>query len=523
MTEDKLENNRTHVFVIDDDVIVREVARVTLEEAGFMVSEADNGVQAMEAVGNLKPDIILLDLMMPEMNGFDTCSALRKMPGFELIPILILTALEDIESVNRAYEVGATDFATKPINWLVLVQRVQYMARAVRMMNERIRLEEELQQSQKLEAVATLAGGIAHDFNNLLQIVQGYSEMLLLDKNIDGPDYLELHEIFTAARRGGELTRQLLNYSRKLKSEKKRTNLNHQVHQVHKLLLRTIPKMIGIELQLDDDLWYVDADPLQVEQVLMNLSINAQHAMPEGGKLVFKTTNATLTRESCSSHTKLIPGDYVQLSVSDTGHGMDSETLDQIFEPFFSTKAPGVGTGLGLAMAHGIIENHNGHITCHSRPGKGTVFTIYFPTGETSQEISLEKAAKKETDQRGNETILLVDDDHSICTYSKRCLEHKGYKVLTAADGKSALALYRQKMKTIDLILLDLIMPGMGGAKCLQKLLEIDPDIKVVIASGYTPDDNTMQIIQRNTRGYLRKPYFGKQLLQTVQSVLHSH
>ncbi len=174
MTEDKLENNRTHVFVIDDDVIVREVARVTLEEAGFMVSEADNGVQALEAVENLKPDIILLDLMMPEMNGFDTCSALRKMPGFELIPILILTALEDIESVNRAYEVGATDFATKPINWLVLVQRVQYMARAVRMMNERIRLEEELQQSQKLEAVATLTGGIAHDFNNLLQIVQGY-------------------------------------------------------------------------------------------------------------------------------------------------------------------------------------------------------------------------------------------------------------------------------------------------------------------------------------------------------------
>jgi two-component system cell cycle sensor histidine kinase/response regulator CckA len=523
MTEDSKESIQPHVFVVDDDMIVRDVARVSLEEAGFMVSEAENGVQALEAVEHLKPDIILLDVMMPEMNGFDTCSALRKLPGCELIPILIMTALEDIESVNRAYEVGATDFATKPINWIVLVQRVHYMARAVRMMNERMRLEEELQQSQKLEAVATLAGGIAHDFNNLLQIVQGYSELLLVGKNKDESGYLELYEIFAAARRGGELTRQLLNYSRKVKSEKKPTDLNHQVRQIHKLLQRIIPKMIEIELQLEDDLQYVNADPLQVEQVLMNLAVNAQHAMPEEGKLVVKTTNATLTRESCSSHSKLTPGDYVLLSVSDTGHGMDSGTLEQIFEPFFSTKAPGKGTGLGLAMVYGIIENHNGHITCHSKPGKGTIFTIYFPTGETIQEISAEKAAKKETVLGGNETILLIDDDHLICTYAKRCLEKQGYKVLTAADGRSALELYRQKMKTIDLILLDLIMPGMGGAKCLQKLLEIDPDIKVVIASGYTPDDNTMQIIHRSTRGYLRKPYFGKQLLQTVRSVLRSH
>jgi signal transduction histidine kinase len=253
--------------------------------------------------------------MMPEMDGFDTCSALRKMPEYELIPILILTALEDIDSVNRAYEVGATDFATKPINWVVLVQRVHYMARAVRMMNERMRLEEELQQSQKLEAIATLTGGIAHDFNNLLQVMQGYSEMLLVSKNKDEPGYLELYEIFAAARRGGELTRQLLNYSRKVKSEKKPTDLNKQVRQLHKLLQRTIPKMIEIELQLEDDLEYVNADPLQVEQVLMNLAVNAQHAMPDGGKLVFMTTNASLSKDSCTRPSMLTPGDYVLLSV----------------------------------------------------------------------------------------------------------------------------------------------------------------------------------------------------------------
>jgi len=445
ITGNSIESIQPHVFVVDDDMIVRDTARVCLEEAGFVVSEAENGVEALEAVENLKPDIILLDLMMPKMNGFDTCSTLRKLPGCELIPIMILTALEDIESINRAYEVGATDFTTKPINWVVLVQRVQYMARAVRMMNERMKLEEELRQSQKLEAVATLTGGIAHDFNNLLQVVQGYSELLLLDKNKDEPGFLELHEIFAAARRGGELTRRLLNYSRKIKSEKKRTNLNFQVRQLHKLLQRTIPKMIEIELQLDDDLQYVDADPLQVEQVLMNLAINAQHAMPEGGKLVLETANVTLTRASCSSLSKLAPGDYALLRVSDTGHGMDRETLAQIYDPFFSTKAPGKGTGLGLAMVHGIIENHNGHIKCHSTPGKGTSFTIYFPAGDTTQEISLVKDAKKVSDLRGDETILLVDDDHAICTYAKRCLEKQGYKVLTATDGKCALELYRKK------------------------------------------------------------------------------
>jgi CheY-like chemotaxis protein len=199
---------------------------------------------------------------------------------------------------------------------------------------------------------------------------------------------------------------------------------------------------------------------------------------------------------------------------------MDKGTLEQIFEPFFSTKAPGKGTGLGLSMVHGIIENHNGHIACQSKPGSGTIFTIYFPTADTIQKTSAANAALKDTTLRGNETILLVDDDHSICIYAKRCLEKRGYNVLTAADGKHALELFRQKRKMIDLILLDLIMPGMGGAKCLQKLLEIDPDIKVVIATGHTPDDKFMQFIDLNTFGYLRKPYFGKQLLQTVRSVL---
>ena len=520
MPEESEKNIQPQVLIVDDDPIVRGIARESLEEAGFEVSEAENGLEALEAVQENKPDIILLDVMMPEMDGFATCNILRKTSGCEMIPVLILTALDDVESINRAYEVGATDFITKPINWVILVQRVRYMTRAARMLNERKRLEKELQQAQKLEAVATLAGGIAHDFNNLLQTVQGFAELLLLKVEKDEFGYMELHEIYAAARRGGELTRQLLTYSRKLTSEKSIVNLNNRIRQVNELLRRTIPKMIEIEMRLDSDIKEVNADPLQVEQVLMNLAVNAKDAMPDGGKLVIETENVTLDDAYCLIHSKATPGDYVLVRVSDTGQGIDSDIIEHIFEPFFSTKAPGKGTGLGLSMVHGIIENHCGHITCQSDPATGTTFELYFPVGVASREIMPGEETCVSTIQGGNEVILVVDDEDSIRTYSQRSLEKEGYTVLTAADGESALQIYDEKKNTIDLVLLDIIMPGMGGKKCLQKLIEFDPDVKVVIASGYSPDNQINQFTDHGACGYLRKPYIGKQMLQMVRKAL---
>lgn len=520
MAEDFKQSTQPHVLVVDDDLIVRSVARESLEQAGFIISEAETGVQALKAVDSLKPDIILLDVMMPEMDGFDACRILRGTPGCELTPILIMTALDDVDSINLAYEVGATDFITKPINWVILVQRVRYMTRAVRMINERKRLENELQQAQKLEAVATLAGGIAHDFNNLLQTVQGFSELLLLKTEKDEFGYDELHEIFAAARRGGELTRQLLTYSRKLTSEKKPVNLNDSIRQVHELLKRTIPKMIDFDLQLDENLSKVNADPVQVEQVLINLAVNAKDAMPEGGKLTIATTHVALSEQYCKNYSKLDPGDYVLLTISDTGHGIDNDTVEHIFEPFFSTKAPGKGTGLGLSMVHGIVENHCGHITCQSTPGQGTSFNLYFPTGKATPMVGSATASKAAEALGGNETILLVDDEDTICTYGKRYLEKEGYTVLIAPDGENALKIHSQKQTHIDLVLMDLIMPGMGGKKCIQKLLGTDLNLRIVIASGYSPDDNTTQYTDLGARGYLRKPYIGLQLLRMVRKVL---
>jgi two-component system, cell cycle sensor histidine kinase and response regulator CckA len=514
------DHSQPHVLVVDDDEIIRGAARESLAEAGFLVTEAENGVRALQALENLRPDIILLDVMMPEMDGFATSGAVRHLPGCEVIPILIMTALDDLDSINRAYEVGATDFITKPINWVILVQRVRYMTRAVRMMKEQKRLEEELRQAQKLEAVATLAGGVAHDFNNLLQGIQGSSEVLLFGKNKDDPSFPMLKRIMAATKRGGELTRQLLTYSRKIKSEKRPIQLNDQVRQTHQLLQRTIPKMIEIELRLEEGLKMVNADSVQMEQVLMNLAINARDAMPDGGRLVIETANVGLPEKLIETRSESISREGVLLSVSDTGHGMDNATLEQIFEPFFSTKAPGKGTGLGLSMVHGIVKNHDGRITCRSTPGKGTCFQIYLSAVEPVPEKK--PADEKRGYQRGNETILLVDDDENIRNTGQERLESAGYTVRAASGGEMALEVYGREAEKIHLVLLDLIMPGMGGARCLQELLQADPAIKVVIISGYSPDDQTRQAIQSSTCGYLRKPYTGEQLLNVVRKALDS-
>jgi CheY-like chemotaxis protein len=227
-----------------------------------------------------------------------------------------------------------------------------------------------------------------------------------------------------------------------------------------------------------------------------------------------------LSQKFCKLQPKAVPGEYVMLSVSDTGHGMDKKTLTQIFEPFFSTKAPGKGSGLGLSMVYGIVENHLGLVTCESTPGKGTTFRVYFPTNETDQAISAAPVQTAEKIQGGNETIIVVDDEDSICKYNKMCLENEGYTVQTAADGESALKLFKENRQDIDLVLLDIIMPGIGGKKCLQEFLTLNPEIKVLIVSGHSPDQPLTEYIALGARGYLRKPYVRRQLLEMVRKTL---
>ena len=380
------------------------------------------------------------------------------------------------------------------------------------------KLEEQYLHAQKMEAVGTLAGGVAHDFNNLLQAVLGYTEMMLIEKKADDADYRPLTAIQQAARRGAELTRQLLTFGRKVQSKQRSLSLNQEIVQVEKLLQRTIPKMIQVELRLAGDLWAISADPVQIGQLIMNLAVNARDAMPGGGRLIVGTRNITLDVEFCRKHVGFQVGRHVVLSISDTGLGMEKEVLDHLFEPFFTTKGVGKGTGLGLAMVYGIVKGHHGFIECESHPGEGTLFKIYLPA--VDQAVEEKTPEKKETPAEGTETILLVDDEAPLRDLARTILSKYGYTVLTASDGEEALEVYRAEKERIHLVILDLIMPGMGGLRCLEELLMINPDVTAVIATGYYPDGPGDPAVEGRARGFIRKPYNIEELLLGVRKPL---
>jgi len=384
---------------------------------------------------------------------------------------------------------------------------------------EKKKLEAQLLQAQKMEAVGTLAGGIAHDFNNILQAIFGYSQILLMGKEPSNPDYEKLEAIEKSAQRASDLTKRLLIFSRKVESKLRPLDLNNEIEQVSQMLERTIPKMINIELHLSEDIKIINADPAQIEQIMMNLGVNARDAMPNGGRLVFETENVILDEEYCKTHLGSKSGQYVKLSISDTGHGMDKETLRHIFEPFYTTKDTGKGTGLGLAMVYGIVKSHGGYIMCYSEPDEGTIFKIYFPIVEKEAE-RVESKKEKIPIKGGNETILLVDDEEAIRELAEDILTRFGYTVFMASDGETALEIYREKREEINLVILDIIMPGMGGRKCLEELLKMNPKSRIIIASGYSINGPAKEVLEAEAKGFISKPYDMRGMLQTVRKIL---
>ncbi len=383
---------------------------------------------------------------------------------------------------------------------------------------ERKALEDQLLKAQKIEAVGTLAGGIAHDFNNLLQVIQGCADLGLLNLRSGQTGHSELMEVKKAVKQAAELTTGLLTFSRKVEGKLRPVDLNRELVQISKILERTIPKMIAIDLRLAGDLRSVKADPGQLHQTVMNLAVNARDAMPQGGKLVIETANVHLDPEYCRSHLGAKPGIYVLMSVSDTGCGMDKETQHKVFDPFFTTKAVGKGTGLGLSIVFGIVKSHDAHITCYSEPGVGTSFKIHFPAINEARE-DLEEV---ESDRLvgGTETILLVDDEDAVRRFGETMLQTFGYSVLTASNGIEALEVFREQQEEISLVILDLIMPKMGGRECLREILKIHPTVKVLIAGGYGADGQIDDALHEGAKTSIRKPYEARELLKTVREVL---
>ena len=613
-----------------------------LKSENYTLLGALRGEEGLKIVADTPPDLILLDVLMPEMDGFEVCRRLKQEQKTRIIPVVMITALKEKEYCLKALEEGADDFLSKPVDKTELQARIKSLLRIrtyhnalqeseeryrnildniqesyfemnlagdftffndslikitgysrdelmgmnnreytseetakkmytifnqvyttgepseindyeifiksgetrtlelstnlmkdqddrpvgfmgiardvterLKAEKERKQLEAQLQQAQKMETIGTLAGGIAHDFNNLLQGIQGRVSLMLMGTASSHPHFEHLNGIVDYVEGGANLTRQLLGFARGGKYEVKATDLNELIKNQNQMFGRT-KKEITIREKYEENLWSTEVDRRQIEQVLMNLYINALQAMPGGGDLYVQTENIIID-ENYIKPFMIKPGKYIKTSVTDTGVGMDKATQQRIFDPFFTTKEMGRGTGLGLASVYGIVKNHDGFINVYSEKGEGTTFNFYLPTSE--EEIVDEKELAEDI-LKGSETVLLVDDEEMIIDVGKPILEQMGYNVLTATGGKEALDIYEKNKQEIGIVVLDMIMPGMGGGDTYDRLKELNPDIKVLLSSGYSINGQATKILERGCDGFIQKPFNVMGLSRKIRGIL---
>ena len=622
------------VLYVDDDEFSRRAVHLILGGAGFRVKEAATGRDALRLAGE-KPDLVLLDVNLPDISGFEVCRQIKGHAATQAIPVLHLSArYVTTEDRTHGLEGGADGYLTKPVEAKELIAHVRAMLRIrqaeeetraaarqwqatfdaisdgvalldraglVRRGNgalERLarrpvadligrhctellpapadpwevsafermlasgrretrelpsgdrwlqvtvdpmrddtgalvgavflladvtepkRLEDQLRQAQKMQAVGQLAGGVAHDFNNLLTAILGNVALLLEDAPVLGPRVNLLKTIERAGGRAADLVRQLLSFSRQNVLALAPLHLQAAVEETVAMLRCAIDPRVRVKVRGDADLWAVHADPTQVNQVLMNLCLNARDAMPDGGLLLLQTRNVELDAGSARRHIEARAGQFVRLRVRDTGCGIPPHVLPRIFEPFFTTKEPGRGTGLGLATVFGIVKQHGGWIECTSTVNRGTTFDIYFPRSPLSPDAAPAAVAPAPSAApSGGATILLVDDEPMVRDLGCTILRRAGYRVITAEDGLEALALLRQKRHRIGLVILDLTMPRLSGKDTLRNLRAIDPGIRVLIASGYSKEDPDASGME-GASGFIAKPYRQAELLHLVRTAL---
>ena len=400
------------------------------------------------------------------------------------------------------------DHQGKPAGTLVILPDI----------SEKKKFEAKLQYMERMEAIGTLAGGIAHDFNNLMMGMQGNISLILYDADPSHPYYEKLNTIEKLIQSGSELTRQLLGYARKGKYEVKPINLNQIIKYNSETFGRT-RKNITIHREFAEDLFAIKADESQIGQVLINLYINASDAMPDGGELILKTMNVTHKKMKNKRYDPK-PGPYALLQVTDNGTGMNEKTIERIFEPFFTTKEMGGGSGLGLASVYGIIKGHGGYIDVDSEKGHGTTFSIYLPA---SDQVVQKTSEPYERIIKGDKTVLLVDDEEIVIDVGVQLLKKLGYNVLEAGSGKEAIQLFGEWCDKIDMVILDIIMPDIGGGEVYDRIKEIDPQVKVLLSSGYSIDGQATDILERGCNSFIQKPFSMTVLSKKIREVLNKH
>ncbi|MGM0760985.1 MAG: response regulator [Thermodesulfobacteriota bacterium] len=655
------------ILIAEDDDVSRKVLSSMLRKQGHEVMEVADGSQGwMKMQDEDAPRLLVLDIMMPAMDGLELCRKIRNTQSHLPAYIILLTAKNSKEDIVQGLEAGANDYITKPYDFEELQARIRVGQRMVEMqaslvdeisrrkeMEETLRereafirsildnlpvgvainsvdpevkftymndnfakfyrttrealaspndfwevvypdpdfreqikqrvledcasgdpqrmvwkdvpisrpgqdtfyitaqniilpdekymvstvwdetarkqaeeehdkLQAQLLQAQKMDAIGQLAGGVAHDFNNLLTSIIGNVELAMFDIGRDTSLYDILQEVKGSGEKASLLTRQLLAFSRKQILQPEVLDLNEVLPDISKMIRRIIGEDIELETVLAPDLGRVEADPGQLEQVILNLAINARDAMPTGGKLIIETANAELDQSYSQSHGRLVsPGPYVLLAISDTGSGMSSEIQAQVFEPFFTTKEKGKGTGLGLSTVYGIVKQSSGYIWVYSEFGAGTTFKIYLPR-VAKHPSQGQKVQEEEEDHSGTETILVVEDDQEVRNITSHSLDLYGYRVLTAADGDQALYKLHEERSQIHLVLTDVVMPQMGGKEMVQELKKIQPQVKILYMSGYTSNSIVHHGVLDQGVAFLQKPFTPNTLASKVREVLDS-
>jgi signal transduction histidine kinase len=503
---------------LEDDPNDAALVQSTLEDKGITctttrVQTRNDFVEALEHGGI---DLILSDYSLPEFDGLSALKiAHTRLPD---LPLIFVSGTLGEEQAIDSLKNGATDY--------VLKERLSRLAPAVcRAMQEvedraeRRRLEAQFIEGQKMDVIGQLAGGVAHDFNNILAVIMGYSELIMSDLGPDCPQRKYAEEISLASKRAGGLTRQLLVFSRKQTVQTVVLDLNDALNDLEQMLLRLIDANIEMKIIHGKSIGRIQADSGYIGQVLMNLVVNARDAMPNGGKLTIETSNATLDESYTQAHPRTTPGDYVVLSVRDTGIGMTEEVKAHIFEAFFTTKPAGKGTGLGLVTCQTIVRQSGGYIDIISEPGQGATFSIYFPRSEESLDI-VAKTIQPGPLPRGMETLLVVEDDPSVRQLAGGILEAQGYNVLTASNGREALRVAGQcQGQAIALVITDVIMPLMNGNVMAEWLKTTYPNLKILFTSGYTDDAVAYQGVLAGIE-FLPKPYSRSILIRKVREML---
>ncbi|MGO9087631.1 MAG: response regulator [Candidatus Sulfotelmatobacter sp.] len=496
----------------DTELLVRELRR---GEYDVNYERVDRPEAMLVAIENQHWDVVICDYSLPHFSGADALQMLRA-KNLDT-PFIYVSGTIGEETAIAALKQGAQDYVMKG-NLKRLLPAIQRELKEAEQGREKVQLERQLRLLERFEAIGRLAGGICHDFNNIIGVILGWAQL----GEEEAPDGSQLQERFRRIRAEGDravrLTRQLLAFTRREVLQPKKIDLNQAISELLAFLRSGIGEGVELRSVLDPCLHVIQADVTQIEQVIMNLCINARDAMPRGGRLVIRTKNAEISEDFCRRHSQARPGNYVVLEISDTGVGMDAAILDHIFEPFFTTKKVGEGTGLGLATVYGIVKQHNGFIDVHSEPGNGTTFQVYFPA--TSGVPTERNSHKPQPSLTGSETILVAEDHDGLRESLEKILNAQGYKTIIADNGESAVRLFRENLEKIQIVIMDVVLPALTGPDAYDRMSALRPGVPVIFTTGHTSEFASLNSRLEAGAVFLQKPYAPHTLSQIVRGTL---